>query len=202
MKVLYATGNDSKVYNMKRRLKGLPIEIVTPKDLGIKVQIIEDGNNAIENAKKKALAYYQKTKIPTIAGDSGLYINNIAKEKQPGLFVRRVNGKELTDNEMIEYYQKLVEEVGGKSIAYYVTGLAIVTEKGIETSEIKEDEFILTSKVSENIKHNGNPLDIISVDPICNKYYTEMTDKDFAYLGQTFDKKCVEFIVTNLINKP
>ena len=106
MKVLYATGNDSKVYNMKRRLKGLPIEIVTPKDLGIKVQIIEDGNNAIENAKKKALAYYQKTKIPTIAGDSGLYINNIAKEKQPGLFVRRVNGKELTYNEMIEYYQK------------------------------------------------------------------------------------------------
>ena len=82
MKLLYATGNNSKIYNMKRRLEGLPIEIVTPKELDIKVDVVEDGKTAVENALKKAQAYYKKTKIPTIAGDSGLYIENIPLEKR------------------------------------------------------------------------------------------------------------------------
>lgn len=133
-----------KIYNMKRRLKGLPIEIVTPKDLNIKVDVVEDGNTAVENALKKAQAYYEETKIPTISGDSGLYIKNIPLEKQPGLFVRRVNGKELSDDEMIEYYASLLNTIGGKSISYYITGLALVDENGIVTTEIKEDEFILS----------------------------------------------------------
>ena len=43
MKLFYATNNNSKVYNMRRRLDGLPIELLTPKDFGIKVDVIEDG---------------------------------------------------------------------------------------------------------------------------------------------------------------
>lgn len=128
VRLLYATNNNSKVYNMRRRLENIPIEIITPKDLGIKVEVIEDGKTAIENAIKKAQAYYEQTKIPTIAGDSGLFIDNIPNDKQPGLFVRRVNGKVLTDNEMIEYYTQLIKSIGGKSTGYYVTGLALITE--------------------------------------------------------------------------
>lgn len=199
MKLLYATGNNSKVYNMKRRLEGLSIEIITPKDLGIKVDVLEDGNTALENAIKKAKAYYQKTKIPTIAGDSGLYIKKLPLEKQPGLFVRRVNGRELSDNEMLEYYTTLINDVGGESIAYYITGLALVNENGIVTTEIKEDEFILTSTISKNVNNNGNVLDSITIDPTVNKYYTEMTTEELKSLGLKFDKKCVEFIKTNLL---
>ena len=127
MKLFYATNNNSKVYNMRRRLDGLPIELLTPKDFGIKVDVIEDGTTAVENAIKKAYAYYNITKLPTIAGDSGLFIAGIPNDKQPGLFVRRVNGKILTDDEMIEYYTKLIESIGGKTTGYYVTGLALIT---------------------------------------------------------------------------
>lgn len=67
MKLLYATNNNSKVYNMRRRLENIPIEIITPKELGIKVNVIEDGKTDVENAIKKAQAYYKETKIPTIA---------------------------------------------------------------------------------------------------------------------------------------
>ena len=54
MKLLYATSNNSKVYNMRRRLENIPIEIITPKDLGIYINVIEDGKTAVENAIKKA----------------------------------------------------------------------------------------------------------------------------------------------------
>lgn len=200
MKLFYATNNNSKVYNMRRRLDGLPIELLTPKDFGIKVDVIEDGTTAVENAIKKAYAYYNITKLPTIAGDSGLFIDGIPNDKQPGLFVRRVNGKILTDDEMIEYYKKLIESIGGKTTGYYVTGLALITEQGLFTTEISEDKFILSSTISKN-NHRGNPLDVMTIDPVSQKFYTDMTDEDFKKLGHIFDKECVAFLEKKLLNK-
>lgn len=200
MKLLYATNNNSKVHNMRRRLENIPIEIITPKELGIKVNVIEDGKMAIENAIKKAKAYYEETKIPTIAGDSGLFIDGIPSDKQPGLSVRRVNGKVLRDDEMIEYYTKLIESIGGKSTGYYVIGLALITEQGLFTTEISEDKFILSSTISNN-NHRGNPLDVMTIDPVSQKFYTDMTDEDFKNMGHVFDKECVKFLEKNLLNK-
>ena len=200
MKLLYATNNNSKVYNMRRRLENIPIEIITPKELGIKVNVIEDGKTTVENAIKKAQGYYEETKIPTIAGDSGLFIDGIPSDKQPGLFVRRVNGKVLSDNEMIEYYTKLIESIGGESKGYYVTGLALITEEGLFTTEISEDKFILSSTISKN-NHRGNPLDVMTIDPVSQKFYTDMTDDDFKSLGHVFDKECVKFLQENLLNE-
>lgn len=200
MKLLYATSNNSKVHNMHRRLEGMPIEIVTPKNLGIQIDVVEDGKTAVQNATKKAQAYYDKTKLPTIAGDSGLFIDGIPDDKQPGLFVRRVNGKTLTDDEMIEYYTKLIESIGGKSTGYYVTGLALVTEEGLVTTEISENKFILSSTISKN-SHRGNPLDVMTIDPVSRKFYTDMTDEDFKKLGHVFDRECVAFLEENLLNK-
>lgn len=197
--LLYATNNNSKVYNMRRRLEKIPIEIITPKELGIKVNVIEDGKTAVENAIKKAQAYYEETKIPTIAGDSGLFIDGIPSDKQPGLFVRRVNGKVLSDDEMIDYYTKLIESIGGKSTGYYVTGLALITKQGLFTTEISEDKFILSSTISNN-NHRGNPLDVMTIDPVSQKFYTDMTDEDFKSLGHVFDRECVKFLEKNLLD--
>ena len=41
MKLLYATKNSAKIYNMKTRLKDLPIELITPKDLNLNLNIIQ-----------------------------------------------------------------------------------------------------------------------------------------------------------------
>lgn len=201
MKLLYATNNNSKVHNMRRRLEGLPIDLITPKDLNLKLSIVEDGTTATENALKKAAAYYEETKIPTIAGDSGLYIENIPQEKQPGLFVRRVNGKNLTDAEMIDYYTNLIGTVGETTMGYYITGLALVTSKGVQTIEISEDKFILSSKTSNNLNHRGNPLDVMTIDPVTKKFYTEMTDEEFKGLGHIFDRECIKFIKKNLLEQ-
>ena len=201
MQLLYATQNNFKIYNMKRRLAGLPIELVTPKDLNLKLEILEDGQSPKENALKKALAYYKQTQIPTIGADSGLYIDRVPKEKQPGLFVRRVHGKELSDEEMIIYYTKLIESVGGESMAHYLTGLAIVNASGIYTTEICEDPFIMTSKMDKKHSHRGNPLDVITIDPYLNKYYSALTDDEFIKNSFLFEKQCLSFIQETLIIK-
>lgn len=52
-RLLYATGNKYKIESMRERLKGTDIEIISPNDLNIKLNIVEDGKTVVENAQKK-----------------------------------------------------------------------------------------------------------------------------------------------------
>lgn len=194
-KIFYATKNKYKIQNMKDRLKKFKIEIITPYDIKFEIDVEESGNTVIENAILKAKAYYEKVKIPTIAGDSSLFVEKF--QLQPNLFVRRVNGKYLNDIELECYYIKKLDEVGGESSAYYVTGLAIVSSEGVKTKEIKEDEFILTSKVC-NAKRNSDALGRLEFDQKTGKYFCEMTESDKIQRNYTFDKECIEFIINNI----
>ena len=190
-KLLYATSNKYKIEAMKKRLKDSDIEIISPKDLNINVNVIEDGKTVIENAIIKAKFYYNIAKIPTIAGDTALYIEKF--EKQPGLYVHRVNGKILTQEETQEYYINSLKKVGGESEAYYNTGLVIIKDDEIYTTEIKEDMFILTSKVSDKpCKYDA--LSRIQYEPNLKKYICELTEEDFKNRNSTFDRECVKFI--------
>ena len=110
--VLFATGNPSKVKRFSQELKNNNIELVSLKDIAINISIEENGETAIENALIKARAYYKETGMPTIGMDDTLYLEGVPEEKQPGLFVRRVNGKELNDEEMINHYINLVKTYG------------------------------------------------------------------------------------------
>ena len=112
--VLFATTNPAKIKKYAEKLKEKGIEVLTIKDLGINLKPEETGKNAIENAYIKAKAYYDKTKKTTIGMDNNLFIEELPQEKQPGTYVRRVNGKELNDDEMIVYYTNLVKQYGGK----------------------------------------------------------------------------------------
>ena len=112
--VLFATTNPAKIKKYTEKLKEKGIEVLTIKDLGINLKPEETGKNAIENAYIKAKAYYDKTKITTIGMDNNLFIEELPQEKQPGTYVRRVNEKELNDDEMIEYYTNLLKQYGGK----------------------------------------------------------------------------------------
>ena len=74
---------------MRERLKGTDIEIISPNDLNIKLNVVEDGKTVVENAQKKAKAYYDAIKIPTIAGDTALFIEKF--EEQPGLYLSLIH---------------------------------------------------------------------------------------------------------------
>ncbi|MFR2196600.1 MAG: non-canonical purine NTP pyrophosphatase [Clostridia bacterium] len=131
MKVLFATTNPAKAKKYREQLAEDGIELITIKDLDEEIDINENGKNALENAYIKAETYYDKTKIPTIGMDDCLFIEGISEEEQPGTNVRRVNGKRLNDEEMIEYYTKLVKKYGNKLTAKWVYGMVVCTDKGI-----------------------------------------------------------------------
>lgn len=59
MDILVGTTNRNKVLSVESYLKGYAVNILTPGDLGLQVQINENGKTPIENAKIKALVYYQ-----------------------------------------------------------------------------------------------------------------------------------------------
>ena len=75
--MFYATSNKSKLHNMYYRLKGYPIKVLCPDDLGIHLDVEENGKTAVENALKKAVTYYRAVNMPTIAADSGVYIDGL-----------------------------------------------------------------------------------------------------------------------------
>ena len=86
MKLLYGTGNPAKLESMRRRLADLDLEILGLGDMDRKApKVPEDGNSPLENARQKALAYYDFFGIPVFSCDSGLYFEGLPQELQPGV---------------------------------------------------------------------------------------------------------------------
>lgn len=198
MKVLFATTNPAKVKKYREELARKNIELITLKDLKLNIHVEENGKDAIENACIKAKAYYEVTRITTIGMDNNLFIEELPKEKQPGTHVRRVNGKELNDEEMIEYYTNLVRENGEKLTVKWVYGMAIYDGKEIKTHTWSKDHFYFIDKPSSQ-RNPGYPLDSISIVPEFNKYLVELTDEEKrSYKEQKSTEGVVDFIANNV----
>lgn len=181
MKLLYGTGNRAKLSVMRSRLKQLDIELIGLDDLRAEgktiPQVVEDGKSPLENARLKAIAYYEAFHIPVFSCDSGLYFDNVPEAIQPGVHVRNVNGKCLTDDEMIDYYSGLVK-IYGNLVARYRNAICFVQDdthiyEAMEPS-MESEKFILTDKPHSIVRKKGFPLDSISLDIKTNKYYYDL----------------------------
>ena len=197
--VVFATNNPSKAERFSEGLKAKNIEVVSLKDLDLTLDIEENGRNAIENALIKARACFKKTGMCSIGMDDTLYMENVPLDKQPGLFVRRVNGKSLNDEEMIQYYTNLVKEYGndGRINSKWIYGLAVINELGEEaTYTWSKDNFYMVSSVSDKI-NPGYPLNSISKYKKLDKYFTDVTDDDKKIIDVNEDD-VVDFIANHI----
>ena len=204
MKLLFGTGNKFKYNLMKERLKELKeIEVITPIDLNINIEINEDGKTPAENAMKKAKTYYELTKLPTIAEDSGLYIDEFSEEDQPGLFVKRINGRDdLSDEEILNYYIQKLNLYGGKSLASYHTGVCLIDENGnIFSDTIEETKFLLTSKKFETKVDKGGILELISYDINANKYFGQRTKEEEKKHYEKLDNEYKKIVKKYILKK-
>lgn len=190
MKLLYGTGNLAKLSAMKNRLEQLDIELIGLNDLRVEgknvPEVKEDGNTPLENARRKAMAYYEAFQIPVFSCDSGLYFDNVPDEVQPGVHVRNVNGKCLSDDEMIDYYSGLVKAYGNL-VARYRNAICFVMDnthiyEAMEPS-MESEKFILTDKPHSTIRKEGFPLDSISLDIKTNKYYYDLPEDKLEQLA-------------------
>ena len=187
MKVLFATTNQEK-----------GIELLTLKDLDINIKVEETGKNAIENAYIKAKSYYEVAHMPTIGMDNCLFVEELSEEEQPGTHVRRVNGKELTDEEMIEHYTMLVKKHGEKLTAKWVYGIVIYNGKEVKEYTWSKSNFYFVDKPCEK-RNPGYPLDSISIVPEFNKYLVELTEEEKEKNNsKNSDDEVIKFIVNNI----
>ncbi len=196
--ILFATGNKSKAKRFTKGLLEHDIKVLTLEDININIEVEENGSTAIENALIKARAYAKETSLPVFAMDDTLYIDNIPDDKQPGLFVRRVNGKKLNDEEMIEYYSNLAKEYGtnGLLTGRWIYGMALINNGHEYTYTWSKQNFYITSTPS-NIINPGYPLNTISINIKLNKYFTELTEED-KLLIQEDESHVVKFLVDSL----
>src|SRR5574344_880344 len=199
MEVLFATTNPAKVKKIKPELQKNGINLRTLSEIDTKFEINENGKNAVENAYIKAKTCYDATKITSIGMDNNLFIEGITEEEQPGVFVRRVNGKdELNDDEMIEYYTGLVKKYGGKLKAKWVFGIVVYNGKEAKDYSWEMNEIYFVDKPSE-IRNPGYPLNSITIIPKYNKYYVELTSEEKQeYKKETDNDKLINFLLETL----
>ncbi len=200
MKIVFATNNQTKSKRFTKGLLKYDIEIVSLKDLNIKLDVVESGTTAIENALLKARECFKKTGLPTIGMDDTLYLEGVPDFVQPGLFVRRVNGKILSDDEMIEHYSSLVEKYGinNRLNCKWIYGLAVIDEFGNESTYTwYKDNFYISNIPSDKI-NPGYPLNTISKYKKIDKYFTDELTEDEKMVIATNEDDVVEFIKNHI----
>lgn len=182
MKILYGTGNPAKLSAMQRRLEPLGIKLIGLKDIkasGTEIpQVEENGTTPLENARIKALAYYEAFHMPVFSCDSGLYFDNVPEEVQPGVHVRTIDGKYLTDEEMQAYYAGLAKKYGNLTARYRNAICFVIDEDTVfEAMEptMESEKFILTDTPHPILK-KGFPLDSLSIDIKTGKYYYDLPE--------------------------
>jgi XTP/dITP diphosphohydrolase len=96
--LLIATNNPGKVKELQDLLKDTGIQLITPAQIDLELDVIEDGHTYAENAAKKAVAFAQASGLISLADDSGLEVDALGGA--PGLYSARYgssNGEKLSD---------------------------------------------------------------------------------------------------------
>lgn len=184
MKILYGTTNKGKLQAMEKAVKQLGIELIGLNDLDSELPSINEcGESPLENAEIKARAYYEAFHMPVFSCDSGLYFDEITEEEQPGIHVRRVNGKELNDDEMIQHYAVLSRKYGGKITGRYRNAIYFILDEkhhysSMDMSIATEPFILVTEPHSKRVE--GFPLDSLSIDIASGEYYYDIEVKDVS----------------------
>lgn len=90
-RIIFATSNEGKMKEIREILMGMDIELLSLKDAGIDIDIIEDGSSFEENAIIKAETICKLTGEIVLADDSGLEIDYL--DKAPGIYSARFLGE-------------------------------------------------------------------------------------------------------------
>ena len=201
MKVLLGTTNPSKVNNFSNLLKDCEIEFITLKDIDIASEPEENGKTPEENAILKAKFYGQYFDT-VICNDCGLYFEKLSLDdcRQPGLNVRTpMKMQRLSDEQMIEYYSKLIKELGGRVSAFYLDGIAVYNHGEIYSFMDKENArktgFDMIDKAASKY-FPGWPLNSLSINRETRKYFVDEKDTNSKenIFAKQYKKQIVNFL--------
>jgi XTP/dITP diphosphohydrolase len=128
-KLLLATNNKGKVREYRQLFRGLPFELVSPAELGIKNEVDEVGESLEANARLKAATLARESQLLTLADDSGLEVDALGGE--PGPLSARYAGEKASDKDRINYLLARLKGVPvEKRTARFRCVIAIATPDG------------------------------------------------------------------------
>lgn len=124
MKLLLATRNPGKVREAARLLARLPVEPVSLDDEGIAEEAEETGETFEANAAQKSLFYSSRSRLVTLAEDSGLEVD--ALDGRPGVRSARYGGPGLDDSGRLRLVLREMEGVeAARRTARFVSCVAL-----------------------------------------------------------------------------
>ena len=170
-RIIFATSNEGKMREVREILKGLKAEVLSMKEAGVSVDIVEDGDTFEANAKIKARAVWEKTGGIVLADDSGLAVDYLNGE--PGVYSARYMGEE-TSYEIKNW--NLIHRLKGvereKRTARFVCVIAAALPDGrIITTEGTMEGYIALEQAGEG----GFGYDPILMLPEYGKTSAEIT---------------------------
>ncbi|SRR5258706_4407597 len=194
--LIIGTGNAAKKKAIQSALTPLGITIKGTDDLGIALEIQEDGTTAQENARKKSLLYAQAVGQPVLSVDNALYLQGLTEDEQPGIHTRRIPGKagRASDKDLLEFYARTIKALGGKIIGHWEYALCLADAEGRVFEKTFLSPRIFVSTPSAYLLP-GYPLESIQIDPESGQYITEMTEEEQAAFWQkTIGQFLVDFV--------
>ena len=124
-KIVFATGNKDKMREIREIMADVDVEVVSMKEAGIEVDVVEDGTTFEENGLIKARAIAQYTDAIVLADDSGLEVDYL--DKAPGVYSARFMGE---DTSYVIKNQAIIDKLDGvpkeERTARFVCAIAAV----------------------------------------------------------------------------
>ena len=129
--LLIATNNKGKIKELQDLLKDTGIELVTPAQIDLDLDVAEDGQTYAENATKKAVAFAEASGQVSLADDSGLEVDALGGA--PGLYSARygsTDGRKLSDAERRTFLIKNLQDKPRPWTARFHATIAIASPGG------------------------------------------------------------------------
>ena len=128
-KVIFATSNEGKMKEVRAILEDLGMEVLSMKEAGISVDVVEDGTTFEENAVIKATEIQKVCGEIVLADDSGLEVDYLNKE--PGIYSARYMGEDtsykIKNQSLIDRLEGVEDE---KRTARFVCAIAAAFPDG------------------------------------------------------------------------
>lgn len=170
-KIIFATTNDGKLKEIKLILQDLNYDIISMKEAGLNIDIVEDGQTFEENAIIKAKTIMELTGEIVLADDSGLEVD--ALNKEPGIYSARYLGSETPYSIKNQYIiDKLKDKVNEERSARFVCVIALAYPSGEIITRRATIEGIIADKEAGT---NGFGYDPIFYIPEYNCTSSELT---------------------------
>ncbi len=134
MRMVLATRNPGKIEELRQIMAGLAVELVSPVELGLDLDPIEDGLTFADNAALKARAYAKAAGLPALADDSGLEVDALGG--RPGVMSARYAGEGASDADRRSLLLREMAEVPEeRRTARFRCVMALLREGRLYTTE-------------------------------------------------------------------